>query len=117
MKNTRDLILTNKDCYINYKDSIEIAHHIYRVHQIPATIQVTGKNKCSIKLDLLEIEDKKYMKLYEDMKQIGIEIYKTSKKHDRRIKLQAKNDVRVAEEMQLNHEMTMLNEEYPQTLC
>ena len=64
-----------------------------------------------LKIDLIQIDDVNYKSLKTDLETINIYIYKTTPKHNRRIRLQQKNDTRIAEEMMLNRKMNLLNNE------
>lgn len=111
MKNTRNLVITNKESYLKPDEAVKIGHHIYKTYGIPTTIEIAGKNKLDLKIDLIQLDDVNYKSLKTDLETINIYIYKTTPKHNRRIRLQQKNDTRIAEEMMLNRKMNILNNE------
>ena len=56
MKNTKELIITNKESYLKPNEAVEIAYYLFTEHNAPATVKVAGKNKSVITLDKQEKE-------------------------------------------------------------
>ena len=51
MKNTKELIITNKESYLKPNEAVEIAYYLFTEHNAPATVKVAEKNKCVVTLD------------------------------------------------------------------
>ena len=81
MKNTRNLVITNKESYLKPDEAVKIGHHIYKTYGIPTTIEIAGKNKLDLKIDLIQLDDINYKSLKTDLETINIYIYKTTPKH------------------------------------
>ena len=92
MKNTKELIITNKESYLKPNEAVEIAYYLFTEHNAPATIKMAGKNKCVVTLDEPEMEEKRYIKIKKDIQSIKAEIYKTTAKHNKRMKRQEGNE-------------------------
>ncbi len=45
MKNTRNLVITNKESYLKPDEAVKIGHHIYKTYGIPTTIEIAGKKQ------------------------------------------------------------------------
>jgi hypothetical protein len=112
MKNTKELIITNKESYLKPNEAVEIAYYLFTEHNAPATIKMAGKNKCVVTLDEPEMEENRYIKIKKDMESIKAEIYKTTAKHNKRMKRQEGNERRIAEEMKYNKESVELIHNY-----
>ena len=117
MKNTKELIITNKESYLKPQEAVEIAYYLFTEHNAPATVKVAGKNKCVVTLDEPEMEEKRYIKIKKDMESIKAEIYKTTEKHNKRMKRQEKNEIRIKEEVEYNSKMIKLIQDYPKQIC
>lgn len=117
MKNTKELIITNKESYLKPQEAVEIAYYLFTEHNAPATVKVAGKNKCVVTLDEPEMENERYIKIKKDIQSIKAEIYKTTPKHNKRMKRQEGNERRIAEEMQYNKESTELIHSYQMKIC
>ena len=63
MKNTKELIITNKERKQKPKEAEEIAYYLFTEHNAPATIKMAGKNKCVVTLDEPEMENERYIKI------------------------------------------------------
>ena len=98
MKNTKELIITNKESYLKPNEAVEIAYYLFTEHNAPATIKMAGKNKCVVTLDEPEMEEKRYIKIKKDIQSIKAEIYKTTAKHNKRMKRQEGKQRRITEE-------------------
>ena len=117
MKNTKELIITNKESYLKPQEAVEIAYYLFTEHNAPATVKVAGKNKCVVTLDEPEMEEERYIKIKKDIQSIKAEIYKTTPKHNKRMKRQEGNEKRIIEEMQYNKESTELIHSYQMKIC
>ena len=117
MKNTKELIITNKESYLKPNEAVEIAYYLFTEHNAPATIKMAGKNKCVVTLDEPEMENERYIKIKKDIQSIKAEIYKTTAKHNKRMKRQEKNEKRIAEEVEYNSKMIKLIHDYPKRIC
>lgn len=116
-KDVSQLVFTNKDSYINYREIIEIAYYLKHTYNTNTIIKVAGKNKSFLKFHVEQMEAEKYKKIYDDMKNIDVYIYKETKKHNDRVKRQEKNSNRIAEEKKLNEDFQDLFKKYPKILC
>ena len=75
MKNTKELVITNKESYLKPNEAVEIAYYLFTEHNAPATIKMAGKNKCVVTLDEPEMEENRYIKIKKDIQSIKAEIY------------------------------------------
>ena len=117
MKNTKELVITNKESYLKPNEAVEIAYYLFTEHNAPATVRVAGKNKCVVTLDEPEMKEERYIKIKKDMENIKAEIYKTTAKHNKRMKRQEKNERRIKEEVEYNSKMIKLIHDYPKQIC
>ena len=117
MKNTKELIITNKESYLKPNEAVEIAYYLFTEHNAPATVKVAGKNKCVVTLDEPEMENERYIKIKKDIQCIKAEIYKTTAKHNKRMKRQEGNERRIKEEVEYNSKMIKLIHDYPKQIC
>lgn len=108
MKNTRNLIITNKEKYLNTDQAIVTSVILSKNHDTPNTIEAIGKNKWSIKLDEREMEKEKYSKIVKTLRSLQMEVYTTNKAHDRRRSRQINHDTRMNEEIKINEKATRL---------
>ena len=117
MKNTKELVITNKESYLKPNEAVEIAYYLFTEHNAPATVRVAGKNKCVVTLDEPEMKEERYIKIKKDIQSIKAEIYKTTAKHNKRMKRQEKNEKRIVEEVEYNSKMIKLIHDYPKQIC
>ena len=117
MKNTKELVITNKESYLKPNEAVEIGYYLYTEHNAPATVKVAGKNKCVVTLDEPEMENERYIKIKKDIQSIKAEIYKTTAKHNKRMKRQEGNERRIKEEVEYNSKMIKLIHDYPKQIC
>lgn len=102
MKNTRNLIITNRNKYLNNDQAIVTSVILSKNYEAPNTIEAIGKNKWSIKLDEREIEIERYNNIIKTLRSLQMEVYTTNKAHDRRRSRQLKHDTRMNEEIKIN---------------
>lgn len=110
MKNTRNLVITEKEKYLTKDKALSASTMIYTKYEAPNTIKATGKNKWAIQLDEREMPLEKYKKLRGLLQKLEMEVYTTSKAHERRISRQQKHEKRMLEEAELNSKATEIIE-------
>lgn len=108
MKNTRNLIITNKEKYLNSDQAIVTSVILTKNYEAPNTIEAAGKNKWSIKLDEREIEIEKYNKIVKTLRSLQMEVYTSNKTHERRRSRQINHPTRVEEEIKINEKSLKL---------
>ena len=114
MKNTRNLVITEKGKYLTKDKALATSTMLYAKYEAPNTIQATGKNKWAIQLDEREMQLEKYTKIRNILQKLQLEIYTTSKAHERRRSRQLKHETRLQEETEINLQATRINEKNSQ---
>lgn len=104
MKDTRNLVITEKESYLTTNKAIAISSMLNNKYETPNTIEAILKNKWAIKFDELDMEESKYYKIKKTLQNLQLEIYIETEKHNNRRKKQMKNDKRMAEEIKINLE-------------
>lgn len=110
MKNTRNLVITEKEKYLTKDKALATSTMLYIKYEAPNTIQAAGKNKWSIQLDEKQMPKEKYKKLRTTLQKLQLEIYTTSKAHERRRNRQLVHEKRMLEETELNSQATKIIE-------
>lgn len=108
MKDTRNLIITEKGKYLTSDKALATSTILYMNYEAPNQILATGKNKWAIQLDEREMSLTKYTKIRNMLKNIQLEIYKANKKHKDRRYRQQRHEKRQLEELELNSKATKI---------
>ena len=117
MKNLENLIVTSTERYFEPKEAVEIGYLFKTHYDIPVSIKFTGKKRCCLQIGKKEMTLEEYEEMKKDFSMIDVSIYKTSEKHDRRIKRTQNNEDKLKLEAESNLQLIEKLQSYPKQLC